>query len=133
MMPSSTTVKAGEGRLMFVRPINVCYIEVPKGTRLSVLSMWMTGYRAQHWLNDTKALSEFVVVLRCYWNNKDIEAAHSLLLYATEMLHPQRSYTMDCSSSRLRKDVENFFTIVKSSLDHLWAHYVLKTIVSSIR
>eukprot|EP00965_Chrysotila_dentata_P083796 2766019-Pleurochrysis_carterae.AAC.1 len=30
---------------------------------------------------------------------------------------------MDRSSSRLRKDLENFFTAVKSSLDHLWAHY----------
>eukprot|EP00965_Chrysotila_dentata_P028598 950767-Pleurochrysis_carterae.AAC.1 len=90
--------------------------------RTSVLSMWMTGYRAQHWLNDTEALSEFVAVLRCFWNNKDIEAAH-LLLHATEMLHPQCSYTMDRSSSRLRNDLENFFTTVKSSLDHLWAHY----------
>eukprot|EP00965_Chrysotila_dentata_P180436 5956097-Pleurochrysis_carterae.AAC.1 len=83
MMPSSATVKAGEGRLTFLRPINVCYIEVPKGMRTSVLSMWVTGDRAQHWLNDTKALSEFVVVLRCFWNNKDIEAVHSLL-HATE-------------------------------------------------
>eukprot|EP00965_Chrysotila_dentata_P046554 1546766-Pleurochrysis_carterae.AAC.1 len=74
-MPTSATVEAGEGRLMFVRPINVCYIEVPKGMRRSVLSMWMTGYRVQHWLNDTEALS-------------DIEAAHSLL-HATEALHPQ--------------------------------------------
>eukprot|EP00965_Chrysotila_dentata_P085776 2830452-Pleurochrysis_carterae.AAC.1 len=58
MMPTSATVlEAGEGRLMFVRPINVCYIEVPKGMRTSVLSMGMTGYRAQHWLNDTEALS----------------------------------------------------------------------------
>eukprot|EP00965_Chrysotila_dentata_P256228 6212480-Pleurochrysis_carterae.AAC.3 len=40
------------------------------------------------------------------------------------MLHPQCSYTMDRSSSRLRKDLENFFTTVKSSLDQLcWAHY----------
>eukprot|EP00965_Chrysotila_dentata_P077743 2564814-Pleurochrysis_carterae.AAC.1 len=30
---------------------------------------------------------------------------------------------MDRSSSRLRKDLENFITTVKSSLDHLWAHY----------
>eukprot|EP00965_Chrysotila_dentata_P149898 4950570-Pleurochrysis_carterae.AAC.1 len=56
--------------------------------RTSVLSMWMTGYRAQHWLNDTEALSEFVAVLRCFWNSKDIEAAHSLL-HATEVLHPR--------------------------------------------
>eukprot|EP00965_Chrysotila_dentata_P102712 3390980-Pleurochrysis_carterae.AAC.1 len=62
-MPTSATVEAGVGRLMFVRPINVCYIEVPKGMRTSVLSMWMTDYKAQHWLNNTKALSEFVAVL----------------------------------------------------------------------
>eukprot|EP00965_Chrysotila_dentata_P256229 6212480-Pleurochrysis_carterae.AAC.4 len=66
MMPSSATVKAGEGRLMFVRPINVCYIEVPKGMMASVLSTWMTGYRAQHWLNKAEALSKFVAVLCCY-------------------------------------------------------------------
>eukprot|EP00965_Chrysotila_dentata_P070686 2337040-Pleurochrysis_carterae.AAC.1 len=83
---------------MFVRPINVCYIKVLKGMRTSALSMWMTGYRVQHWLNHTEALSEFVAVLRCYWSNQDLEAAHSLL-HATEMHHPQCSYPMDRSSS----------------------------------
>eukprot|EP00965_Chrysotila_dentata_P077958 2571048-Pleurochrysis_carterae.AAC.1 len=69
----------------------------------------MTGHRAQHWLNATEALSEFVAVLRCYWSSQDLKAAHSLL-HATEMHHPQCSYTMDRSSSRLRKDLESFFT-----------------------
>eukprot|EP00965_Chrysotila_dentata_P048805 1619475-Pleurochrysis_carterae.AAC.1 len=66
--------------------------------RTSVLSMWMTGYRAQHWLNDTEALTRTSMrPTRCSY-------------HATEVLHPQCSYAMDHSSSRLRKDLENFFT-----------------------